>query len=129
MLLNDVHPNPEHAAHELLNYFASLPGLGLVKGGFLAQLVFGLVGCIDTHNLTRFNVRPYDVAARAFKSAKTSATRNRKIEVYLDICAKLGGCAALWDGWCEYVYARNRGDYYTSAQQVSQMHVDAIVNT
>lgn len=126
MLLNDVNPNPYEAEKALLTYLASLPGLGMVKGGFVAQLAFGLVGCLDTHNMVRYNLTPSQVSAKSFKNAKTDKTRNAKIEAYLGLCHEFGGCEALWNSWCEYVFSRNRGDVYESAYHVSAVHCEAL---
>lgn len=126
MLLDDVNPNPDRAAHELLSYFASLPGLGLVKGGFVAQLGFGLCGCLDTHNANRFGLVRSQLAAYSFKNAKRMTTKQKKVSDYLSLCNELGGCEGLWNSWCEYVYARNDDRQYTSADHVSAMHCQAM---
>jgi hypothetical protein len=59
----------DHAVAEIetLQFFASLPGLGLVKGGFVNQLVFGQTGCMDTHNAIIFELPP-----RAFRPIQES---------------------------------------------------------
>jgi hypothetical protein len=126
MLLNDVHPNPEHASSELLGYLASLPGLGLVKGGFVAQLAFGLVGCLDTHNINRYGLKKSSFAAHAYKGARTPQTRHKIVNRYLAVCSTLGGVQGLWDSWCEYVNTSTmfRGTY-ESAEHVSAMHCKA----
>jgi hypothetical protein len=113
------------ATPALLSYFASLPGLGLVKGGFLAQLCFGEVGCIDTHNVDRFGLNPSRFAASRFKNAKTTKTRKAIINEYLGLCDKCGGCALLWAEWCEYV-ADKYPQRYESPQAVSKLHLDAL---
>jgi hypothetical protein len=127
MMLDQSEPNPEYAAHDVLMYLASLPGLGLAKGGFLAQCVFGLVGCLDSHNIERFNLSKSQVSASAFKQAKTVTTRQRKVTQYLDLCNELGGCKGLWDSWCSYVYERNAHTMrYDSAMHVSATHCEAL---
>lgn len=127
MLLDSVNPNPEWAAHDLLMYIADLPGLGLAKGGFLAQCVFGLVGCLDSHNVARFNLSMSQVSASAFKSAKTLETKRRKVSDYLALCQELGGCQGLWDSWCDYLYERNPdGGHYANAFAVSAIHCEAL---
>jgi hypothetical protein len=83
-------PDPEIAERELLAYFAAMPGLGLVKAGFVLQLCFSLGGCIDTHNVKRFecdNGRrslPQFLRASEFKSAKPS-TKARFLNQYQDL--------------------------------------------
>lgn len=123
--LNDTNPNPYEAEKAVLGYLATLPGLGLVKGGFVAQLAFGLAGCLDTHNVVRYNLSRSQVSACAYKSAKTQKSRDAKLDAYLGLCHEFGGCEALWDSWCEHVFSRNRGDVYDSAYHVSAVHCEA----
>jgi len=115
---------PKQRAKDLLTYFAGLPGLGLIKAGFICQLVFGCVGCLDTHNLKRFNINPSRFKASKFKDGGTRR-RRELVEDYCDAVWKRGGCAALWNGWCEYV-AMKQPNYYKDANAVSKMHLIAI---
>jgi hypothetical protein len=125
MLAYDSSADPDLQAEALLTYLASLPGLGLVKAGFVAQCAFGLVGCLDTHNVNRYNLNQSAFRASSFKKAKSPALRQRKVRDYLALCAKLGGCAALWDTWCEYVYNKDSVNY-ASAYEVSEVHCLAL---
>ncbi len=103
---------------ELVDIFERIPGIGLAKAGFLAQLLYGRVGCLDTHNLVRFGLRVKEF--RSLTEVKRQATRKAKIRQYVDTCAQLGSAAALWDDWCAYV-GKTQG--YGSAEQVSAMHL------
>ena len=110
-------------AEELIGYFAGLYGFGLVKAGFVVQLIFGLGGCLDTHNIKRF-----DIPARTFDNysqLKTAAGRRRKIARYTALVHDLGGPEQLWDGWCHYV-ADGQPSRYRSADHVSAIHVEAL---
>ena len=118
------HADPELQQHELLRYFAGLPGLGVVKGGFMVQLCFGLAGCIDSHNMARFGIKPSRFKAARFKRAQTK-TRNVILRDYFSVIKTNGGCAELWNSWCVYVHKRNPVEY-TSAYAVSELHVTAI---
>lgn len=85
---------------EAMDLALTLPGLGMVKAGFLCQL-YGLpVGCIDSHNAQIFdiNVSQYEV-----RRGMQARTRLRKINEYVDLCYDLGGSAYLWDHWCAYL--------------------------
>lgn len=126
MAIYDNIADPEIMRHELLLHFAALPGLGLVKGGFMAQLCFGVSGCIDTHNIRRFDLNPSAFAAARFKNAKTAKTRNLIVETYHAIVDKCGGCASLWNEWCNYVAERQPLNY-SSGCEVSALHVTAIM--
>jgi hypothetical protein len=102
---------------------ATVPGLGLVKAGFVLQLVTGSAGCIDSHNLQRFGLN-----ANAFKygSNASDALKRKKALAYLDACWKAGGCASLWNGWCDYVAAQ-QPKHWQSGFDVSAMHESAIL--
>ena len=102
---------------------ASVPGLGLVKAGFVLQLVTGSAGCIDSHNLQRFGLN-----ANAFKYGSTASPelKRKKALAYLDACRNAGGCAALWDGWCDYV-AEQQPNRWTNGAEVSRLHQTAIL--
>lgn len=107
----------------LLLELAECPGLGAVKAGFLAQLAFGRVGCLDTHNLARFNLKPDAFTLRA---KMTPQLRERKARAYVAQCAELGGCEYLWDSWCAYVAAQTRFEYPGGAFEVSAFHCRAL---
>lgn len=117
-----AHADPRASEIATLSYLATLPGLGLVKAGFVNQLVFGQTGCIDTHNVNRFGVNPRFLRADMFKRA-TATTRRAKAEDYVDMCIGLGGAEKLWDGWCEYVAAKQG----TTSHKISELHVDSVL--
>ncbi len=105
----------------VLDHLVTLPGLGLVKAGFLAQLYGFKVGCIDSHNASIFQVRVDDYTIRPTMKAET---RQRKIREYIDLCYAIGGSDFLWDNWCAYlsgIYA-NVG----TPTDVSAKHVELI---
>jgi len=123
MAINANHANPQDAEHELLKFFADLPGLGLAKGGFMVQLCYGLSGCLDSHNLARFNISANDFKASRFKKAKSPALRSDIVQAYHIACHNAGGTRSLWDSWCEYV-AGLRDDL--TGYQVSALHCRAL---
>jgi hypothetical protein len=129
------------AAKSLIALFATIPGLGIVKSGFIAQLIYGCGGCLDTHNLIRFGINPNKVRSTRYKNAKTLKTKSKILDEYLDFCEQFGGCEELWNTWCEFVANRedetgfrmngNRAPYdnpeYSSpAEYVSALHCIAI---
>lgn len=117
------HSEGDALACEILSYLCELPGFGPAKAGFVAQLVYGVAGCIDTHNLARFQIpsRRFD----NYKQIKTAKSRQKRIKLYVETCAELGGCAKLWDGWCAYV-AANQPKIYRDANHVSALHLEAL---
>jgi len=104
---------------ELLDLWATVPGLGLAKAGFTVQLITGAVGCLDSHNM-----RLYDVPASLLRLPNTLSTHARrvKIEVYRELCKSLGGSASLWEQWC-LLMAAKYPTKFKSATVVSAAHV------
>lgn len=104
----------------LVDVLLDIPGIGLAKAGFIAQLVYGVSGCIDTHNLVRFGI-----PARRFTphiAALTPRNRAKHIAEYNNAVERCGGTEQLWDDWCAYV-AANQG--YGTADEISAMHLVA----
>lgn len=124
MDISQGYADPSVRAKELLRYFATLPGLGLVKGGFMAQLCFGVSGCFDTHNLKYFDILPLKFKASRFKSA-SKELKTKLIQDYQALVKDKGGCEALWNHWCNLV-AQKQPIHYNSAYDVSEMHCRAI---
>lgn len=107
----------------LIEYFADLPGFGIVKAGFAAQLLAGVGACLDSHNIERYGLRAADFAR--FKTLRTAKARQRKVARYVDLCMELGTSQEHWDSWCEYV-ADNQPKIYQSADIVSRCHCQAL---
>lgn len=107
----------------LLKVLVAVPMLGLPKAGFVAQLAFGRIGCLDTHNLERYNLD-----ARIFSTSGLKldgAALERKARLYRDTCRKLGGCRELWNTWCNYIAAQYP-DRFTDGDAVSAIHCEAL---
>tara|TARA_R110002020_G_scaffold31157_2_gene97524 strand:+ start:2773 stop:3369 length:597 start_codon:yes stop_codon:yes gene_type:complete len=122
ILYDKIYSNKISLAEKLLEV-ASIPNIGLAKGGFILQLTLGKVGCLDTHNLHRFGIPP-----TVFKLGKLKYnTALRKAEYYIKTCEDLGGSEYLWNSWCEFV-AEKYPWKYKNANQVSKLHVDHILS-
>ncbi len=112
------------AADRMLVYLSSFPGLGFAKAGFVLQLAYGVSGCLDTHNLTRFGIPANYYSKRHFN--KKPQSRLVWARRYNDHIEQLGGTAKLWDTWCEYVANSSRyRQWYDDARHVSRMHCAA----
>lgn len=107
---------------ELLATFLAVPGLGLVKAGFACQLFNNQVGCIDTHNIKLYGI---PLSAVKYNYSLKPETLIAKQQTYVDLCHGLGGSAALWSRWCDYV-ATVRPHNWDSGYAVSQFHADVI---
>lgn len=97
----------------LVMALTAIPGIGYAKAGFIAQLVWGRVGCLDTHNLVRYGIEQEAFAAHGRYNAKAAKR-------YVETCSELGTPETLWNTWCEYV-GRTQG--YGDANTVSEMHL------
>ena len=107
---------------QLLIELAKIPGIGLAKAGFLAQLCWGISGCLDTHNLRNYGIDANVCSLPAKLKHKTKLARASK---YSEIVEQLGGTEHLWDEWCKHV-ARTQPKRYTDANHVSLLHCAAL---
>jgi len=117
-----LYDNSLSDAEKLLS-MTSIPGIGIVKAGFILQLCTGKVGCLDVHNLKMFG---FSESAFKFSKSVKQNTALAKCNLYIETCEKLGGSRYLWNNWCRFI-ADKYPKHFTSAEQVSQMHVDLIV--
>jgi len=107
---------------DLLREFLKVPGLGLPKAGFMCQLLVGEAGCLDMHNVERFDL---DEKAWFIRPRKNPAAQVREIddkcELYLHLCDACGGTEKLWNEWCEHL--NDRVSTFEGADDVSRRHV------
>ena len=104
-----------------------VPGLGMVKAGFVMQMMFGRVGCMDVHNTRRFykiDIKDVQVS----KGLKSDAKKFQKIVGYVQLCKNNRSTSKLWDSWCEQLVYKpcNRGRFDTG-NDVSQFHLQALL--
>ena len=110
----------------LIDYCARLPGLGVVKGGFLVQLAFGLGGCLDRHNLALYGVSEARFSASAYAGLRKPESRVARVAEYCAHIERAGGCAVLWDAWCNHVASLRPSMFTGGGFQVSALHVEAL---
>ena len=106
-------------ALSLMNVFLQIDGLGLAKAGFVCQLTAGLVGCIDVHNIRRYNIPKKDLAFS--KSIKSKTLRDKKISNYISVCHTIG-TENLWDTWCCSLATKTKR--FEDGFHVSKVHYD-----
>lgn len=106
-----------------VDVLSNVPGLGVVKASFVAQIVGLEASCLDTHNLKRLGL-----AESAFKMPKglKHETRLSKIRAYLALCVKSGGAEYWWNSWCETVAGNRANKSLVSADVVSRYHAECI---
>lgn len=101
---------------------AEIPGIGLVKAGFVLQLCTGEVGCLDVHNLRRFGL-----SAQTFKFGKVKyLTARKKATLYIETCIQCGGSEKLWDEWCQLIADKYPQRWANDANRVSEAHEEII---
>lgn len=103
-----------------------VPGLGLAKAGFVMQMMFGRVGCIDVHNLKR--LRSVSEKDLSFQSHSGDKTKIKKIEKYVQICKHNNSTQRLWDQWCnQLTHKQCNRSAFSSGDDVSAFHVTALI--
>ncbi len=106
----------------LLQIFLRVPGFGIIKAGFLCQILAGTVGCIDRHNIKLYGV---PLSALRMNYGCSDKFRLAKLERYVALCDGIGGSFLLWSRWCDYVAAL-RPYNWSDGAEVSRFHVDVI---
>jgi hypothetical protein len=106
-----------------VDVLSNVPGLGIVKASFVAQICGMETACLDTHNLKRLGL-----AETAFKLDKgvKPETKRKKITRYVGLCSETGGSRHWWDIWCETVAGNRANRSLTTADAVSAYHVQCI---
>lgn len=110
----------------MLMRLVQVPGLGAVKAGFVMQMMFGRVGCMDVHNLRRY--RKVDTKDFTFAPTAKDLTKFKKLVTYVGLCKENRSTAKLWDSWCEQLVWKpcNRGRF-ADGNAVSEFHVTALL--
>lgn len=111
----------EDAEDFIVHTLTQIPSIGPAKAGFITQMVYGLSGCIDGHNLTRFGL-----PEETFKFRKDVWKHERQralLHDYNAFCRREGGgTRRLWDDWCCYVADRDPVNYH-DPEFVSALHL------
>lgn len=99
-----------------IDAIAQVPGLGIVKAAFVAQMLGHNVACFDSRNMDtlEWGGRPF----RFDKAGMKPETRQRKIAEYVQMTIETGGAAHWWDHWCTGI-APGLG---RTPSEVSRMH-------
>tara|TARA_R110002096_G_scaffold295542_1_gene489911 strand:+ start:511 stop:1146 length:636 start_codon:yes stop_codon:yes gene_type:complete len=107
-------------AKRLMDLFLDVDGLGLPKAGFVCQLVAGLVGCMDVHNIRRLGVDPKTLSlSKNPKTAKGIAANDRRIVDYVNLCHNYG-TENLWNTWCDFLSTKSAR--WQDGNHVSEVH-------
>jgi len=100
----------------LIAHLSKLPGVQPVKAGFMAQLLFGRAGCIDTHNIDIYStvfpdmagdLDPQKWSVKGDKAAALEKGIPGEVDRYVKTLEKLQGRGVgtkqLWDVWVDFV--------------------------
>lgn len=94
----------------------AMPGLGLVKSGFVAQMLGHNVACMDTRNIAVLGIKPRDVYIH---KAAPEATRRDRVFGYVELTQRTGDAEYWWDTWCTQMAL----DTGRTPDAISAMHV------
>ena len=114
------HKTYDDKAKSLMTIFLKVDGLGIPKAGFCCQLIAGMVGCMDVHN-----IKMYNLDANSFKlnpnpkTDKAFASNQQKITSYINLCHEYG-CEQLWDSWCDMLATKSKK--WQDGNHVSEVH-------
>jgi hypothetical protein len=106
-----------------VDVLSNVPGLGLVKASFVAQICGLDVACLDTHNLRRLG---YAETAFKFPKGLRRETRLAKIANYVSLCKRTGGARYWWNTWCEYVAGNRANKALATGDAVSAYHATCL---
>ena len=110
------------AVTDAVLHFMQIPGLGMVKASFVAQMLGFNVACLDTHNLRRLGLPQ---SAMKISATLKPASMRRKVEAYVALCQQ-DGAAYWWDTWCHYVAGNKSNKLLDTGDVVSKYHYDAV---
>jgi len=107
-------------ARALMAVFLRVDGLGIPKAGFMCQLMAGLVGCMDVHNIRLYRLDIKDLSlSKNPKTSKGIDANNKKVWAYIDMCHDIG-TESLWDNWCNFLATKSKK--WIDGAHVSAVH-------
>jgi len=111
-------------AQEAVDLFVSIPSIGMVKAGFIAQMCGFEVACLDRHNIRMLGLS--ETALLLNKKVKPELRRS-KIRKYVKLCRRQGS-EYWWNTWCNYVAEKGgMNKSLTTGDAVSKYHVAAVI--
>lgn len=118
--LHSVEPSRLSVMAAMDLFVSTVPGLGLIKAGFVCQMLGQEVACLDARNREQLGVdtRFFDMHNKGL----SSRTRQRRISEYLAFSTYTGGAQYWWDDWCNRM-----GDRLgTTGDDISRQHVKLV---
>ena len=115
----------DEKAFSLMTIFLRVDGLGLPKAGFCCQLIAGMVGCMDVHNIKMYNVDPKILKLNPKpKTLKAMEANDQRTRTYINLCHAYG-CDNLWNSWCENLATKS--NRWQDANHVSEVHYSYLI--
>ena len=106
-----------------IHYLMDIPNLGMVKSGFILQMLGFDVACIDSHNLKRLGWKQSQVSIA--KTLKYE-TKIKKIKAYVKM-NQIKGTEFWWNSWCHYVAGTMANKTLKTGEAVSEFHVKCVI--
>lgn len=103
-------------SEEALSVLTTIPGLGIVKAAFVAQMMGHDIGCLDSRNIFRLRLNPREWRSDG-EDRKNTLAFKRKIKRYVDFTS--GRAEELWDDWCNDIAPV----YASTAEEISRDHL------
>ena len=116
--------DPDNVA-EAVMLFINVPNLGMVKASFVCQMLGFDVSCIDSHNLTRLDMKAS--AVKVSNDMKPLA-KHAKVKAYVEMTQATGGTEYWWNTWCEYVADNSANKALDTGDVVSAYHVACVID-
>jgi hypothetical protein len=111
---------PENDTAKALWNVTRIPGMGIVKGAFVLQMLGHDIACLDVRNIVKDGRSPRTYRADG-EARKDGPAFRRKIDRY--ITDTQGKAQFYWDRWCTEVAA----DYASTPERISELHLTSIV--
>lgn len=113
-----IRTHTQSASEYAIGLLLDVPGLGIVKAAFIAQLMGFNVACLDARNVTREKRNP-----RAYRTdGKTARQLEPKVRAY--VAETFGKAEHYWDAWCQDVAVA----YDRTPEEISALHLAIIPN-
>lgn len=113
----------QDAAAKAVALLSHTPGLGVVKAGFVAQMLGFDVACLDRHNLRKLGIDERSIKLDAKANEKKRLDKSKE---YVALCNSTGGSEYWWNEWCGFVAGSKYNKRLDTAEKVSKFHVECI---
>tara|TARA_R110000822_G_scaffold55096_5_gene140395 strand:- start:1028 stop:1552 length:525 start_codon:yes stop_codon:yes gene_type:complete len=104
---------------ELIWAIIEAPGIGIVKGAFIAQLAGFDVACLDSQNAKRLELDVNAFRTRGGANKRSAACLRRLLQY---VSETSGTARTMWDDWCAYVAPIHK----RTAFEISALHLAII---